>query len=414
MAYQGIFGICALLGLAWAISENRAKVPWRLVIIGLVLQLVLAAVLLRISPITQALQSINQVVMALQDATLQGTSLVFGFLGGGKPPFQTVHPENTFILAFQGLPLILVVSALSALLFYWRILPAVVRAFAWALRKSLGLGGAVSFASAANIFIGMIEAPLLIRPYLREMSRAGLFLVMTVGLATIAGNMFVLYATILTPVLPDAAANLLVASIISSPAAVSIAALMVPGPLDDEATVLQGPAEGATSSADAIVQGTLSGIQLVLSVAATLIVAIALVSLLNQLIGLLPAVDGAPLTLQRILGWVLAPVAWLMGISWSEATLAGQLMGTKIVLNELVAYLHMAALPEGELSPKTDLILTFAFCGFANLGSLGILLGGLSAMVPERRGDIVALGPRALLAGVLTCFLTAAVAGLIA
>ena len=341
-------------------------------------------------------------MLALQAATEKGTTFVFGYLGGGNPPFTTDFPANTFILAFQGLPLILMVSALSALLFHWRILPLVVRGFAWVLRKTVGVGGAEGVATAANVFIGMIEAPLLVRPYLKTISRGGLFMVMTAGMATISGNMFVLYATILGPVLPDAAGNLLTASIISAPAAIAIAALMVPGAMSDAPALPSTPADGATSSMAAIVNGTRDGVQLVISVAALLIVAIALVSLVNLFLEFLPQVDGAPLSLQRVLGWAMAPVAWLLGIPWHEAPLAGELLGTKVVLNELVAYLELAKTAENDLSSHTRLILAYALCGFANLGSLGILLGGMGAMVPERRAEIIALGPHSLLSGNLS------------
>ena len=403
-----------MLGLAWAVSENRRAISVRVVASAMTLQIVLAVLLLRVPPITVALSWLNKAVEALRQATLAGTSFVFGYLGGGSAPFEPTAPQNVFILATQGLPLILIVSALSALLFYWRILPKIVQGFAWLLERTIGLGGAVGVASAANVFIGMIEAPLLIRPYLRDMTRASLFLVMTVGMATIAGNMFVLYATVLSPVLTDAAGTLMVASVISAPASVAIAALMVPGDYTGDAVELRGPDQDATSAAEAIVNGTLNGVWVVVAVAVLLIVAIALVDLTNQVLGLLPEVGGLRLSLQRMLGWLLAPVAWLIGIPWAEAGLAGELMGTKIALNELVAYLSMAELPQGALSPRSDKILTYALCGFANLGSLGILLGGLATMVPERRAEIVALGPKALIAGTIACFMTGAVAGILA
>lgn len=411
--WQGALGILVLLGLAWAISENRTGVSVRLVAAGMALQFALALLLLRVPPVTDVLALLNRAVEAMQQATLSGTSFVFGYLGGGPAPFETTAPPNAFILATQGLPLILIVSALSALLFYWRVLPVIVRSFAWVLERSLGLGGAVGVAAAGNVFVGMIEAPLLIRPYLRDMNRASLFLVMTVGLATIAGNMFVLYATILSPVLADAAGTLMTASVISAPAAVAIAVLMVPGDLTGKAVAQSDPSGDSNSAAEAIVNGTFQGLRLVVGVAAMLVVAIALVALANQVLGLLPDVGGAGLSLQRILGWGLAPVAWLIGIPWAEAGLAGELMGTKIVLNELVAYVEMAALPPSSLSPRSDIILTYALCGFANLGSLGIMLGGLATMVPERRAEIVALGPKALLAGTIACFMTGAIAGLV-
>ncbi len=414
MVWQGALGIAVLLGLAWSIGEKRSAVPWRLVAGGLVLQFAVALLLLRVEAVEKAFEAVNRAVLAAQAATQEGTAFVFGYLGGGAPPFETAYPANAFILGFQGLPLILLVSALSALLFHWRVLPLIVRGFAWALRKTLGIGGSVGVAAAANVFVGMIEAPLLIRPYLRDMSRAGLFMVMTVGMATIAGNMFVLYATILAPVVPDAAGNLLTASLISAPAAIAVAALMVPGTGGDKQAEVSLAGGDAGSSMEALVKGTAAGVKLVISVAATLVVAVALVSLVNQLFGLLPAVGGEALSLQRLLGWVLAPVAWLLGVPWSEALLAGELMGTKIVLNELIAYLDLAALPADGLTAQSRLILTYALCGFANLGSLGILLGGLGAMVPERRADIIALGPKSLLSGNLASFLTGAVVGLVA
>ena len=410
---QAALGLIVLLGFAWAVSEDRRAIPMRVVASAMALQFGLAVLLLRLPPVTAALSWLNKAVEALRQATIAGTSFVFGYLGGGPAPFEPTAPQNGFILATQGLPLILIVSALSALLFYWRILPKIVQGFAWVLERTIGLGGATGVASAANVFVGMIEAPLLIRPYLRDLTRAGLFLVMTVGMATIAGNMFVLYATVLSPVLTDAAGTLMGASVISAPASVAIAALMVPGDYTGDAVEQPGPGEDATSAVEAIVNGTLAGVRIIVAVAAVLIVAIALVHLANLFLSLLPEIGGFRLSLQRILGWLLMPVAWLIGIPWNEAGLAGELMGTKIVLNELVAYLSMAELPADALSPRSATILTYALCGFANLGSLGIMLGGLAALVPERRAEIVALGPKALVAGTVACFMTGAMAGLL-
>lgn len=413
MVWQAACGIPVLLGLAWVFSENRGSVSWRLVVFSIGLQFALAVLLLRSEPVENAFEALTHAVTAVQAATWKGTAFVFGYLGGGETPFETLHPEHSFVFAFQGLPLILLVSVLSALLFHWRVLPLIVRGFAWVLRKALGIGGAVGVSTAANVFVGMVEAPLLIRPYLRDMSRAGLFMVMTAGMATISGNMFVLYATILGPVVPDAAGNLMTASLISAPAAIAVAALLVPGMekgRSDAAGILTGNFD---SSTDAVVSGTFDGVKLVVGIAAILVVMIALVSLVNQLFGLLPTVGGEALSLQRMLGWVLAPIAWLLGIPWGEAILAGQLMGAKIVFNELIAYLTLAALPDDSLSSHSRLILTYALCGFANLGSLGVLLGGLRTMVPERREDIFALGPKSLLSGNLACFLTGAVVALV-
>lgn len=414
MAWQGLIGILALLGVAWLSSERRAGVSWRLVASGVVLQFAVALVLLRFEPVKGAFEALNHVVLAVQAATLKGTAFVFGYLGGGATPFEITHPENTFILAIQGLSLILTVSVLAALLFHWRVIPVLVQGLAWGLRKTLGIGGAEGFSAAANVFVGMIEAPLLIKPYLRDMSRSGLFIVMTAGMATIAGNMFVLYAAILAPVIPDAVGNLLTASLISAPAAITVAALMVPALGNGQGAEAPVCVSGAGSSLEAIVDATLNGAKLVVSVAAMLVVVVTLVSLCNQLIELAPSVGGEPVTLQRIVGWGLAPIAWLLGVPWEDAPLAGQLLGTKVVLNELIAYLDLAALPADRLDPRSDLILTYALCGFANLGSLGILMGGLGAMVPERKADILALGPKTLLSGNLASFMTGAVVGLVA
>jgi CNT family concentrative nucleoside transporter len=414
MAGQGVLGIAALLALAWAVSERRRAVRWRLVAAGVALQFAVALVLLRFEPVQAVFAALNRIVLAVMAATRAGTSFVFGYVGGGATPFDVAYPENAFILGFQGLPLILIISALSALLFHWRVLPAVVRGFAWALEKTLGIGGAVGVATAANVFVGMIEAPLLIRPYLAGMSRAALFMVMTAGMATIAGNVFVLYAAILVPVIPNAAGNLLTASLISAPAAIAVAALMVPAAAGSAAAGgLSVPEDAAASSAEALIDGTVAGVQVVVMVAAMLIVAIALVSLVDQVLGLLPAVDGAPLSLARMLGWALAPVAWLIGVPWNEAAEAGALLGTKVVLNELVAYLHLAAPASGGLSPQTRMILTYALCGFANIGSLGIMLGGMGAMVPERKAELVRLGLKTLLSGNLASFMTGAVVGIV-
>lgn len=413
MQAQALIGITALPAIAWTLGENRRQVNWRLVAIALALQFAIGWMLLSLRPIRALLLALNGVIAALQQATGDGTAFVFGYLGGGSPPFVTSEPAHAFILAFQALPILLVVSALSALLFHLRILPAVVGAAAWVLRRVLGVGGAVGVSAAANVFVGMVEAPLLIRPYLAMLSRGELFMVMTCGMATIAGTVFVLYATILAPVIPDAAGQLLTASLMNVPAALLIAELMVPTGRDRTNAADTAPPVRATSAMEAIAIGAADGAMLLINVAAALIVLVALVSLVNQMLTLLPEVSGAPLTLQRLFGWPLAPLTWSLGIPWSEAPLAGQLLATKVVLNELVAYSKLATLPEGALSAHSRLILTYAFCGFANFGSLGIMLGGMATMVPERRGEIASLGLRSIIAGTLATCLSGAVAGLL-
>lgn len=408
---QGLAGIAGLTLIAVLLSSDRRRVSWRIVAVGLTAQMLVAALLLKVPAIRPLFLALNRAVDALQAATLAGTSFVFGYVGGGPAPFSLSDPSKGFVLAFQALPLVLIMSALSAVLYHWRILPLVVRGFALVLEKSFGLGGAVGMSAAAMPFLGMIESPLLIRPYLSKLSRGELFVVMTGGMATIAGTVLVLYATFLSGIIPDATGHLLTATLVSVPAAIMVARIMVP---DDcrtgGATVIQTPYGG---SMDAVVRGTMDGLHLLGAIIAMLVVLVALVHLVNSGLGLLPEVAGAPLTLQRAMGVILAPLAWLMGIPAAEMATAGALLGTKTVLNELLAYLQLAALPPEALSERSRLIMSYGLCGFANFGSLGILIAGLSAMAPERRGEVVALGWRAMAAGTLSTCLTAAVVGLL-
>jgi CNT family concentrative nucleoside transporter len=412
MSLRGLLGILFLLFLAWLFSERRQKVNWRLVVAGVLMQFVLAMLLLKFPPFKELFLLLNRLTLALEEATAAGTSVVFGFLGGGNLPFTESAPGASFVLAFRALPIVLVVSALSALLFYWRVLPLFVKGSSIVLEKSLQIGGAVGIAAAANVFVGMVEAPLLVRPYLQKMSRSELFTLMVCGMSTIAGTVLVLYASILRGSLPDALGHILTASILSAPAAIVVASLMVPH--QGEMTTGRVPvASEATGAMDAITRGTIDGIKLLLNIVAMLIVLIALVSFCNQLLGLLPVVAGEPLTLQRLLGTLLAPVVWLIGVPWSEALTAGGLLGTKTILNEFVAYLQLAAIPVEQLSERSRLIMVYAMCGFANFGSLGIMIGGLGAMAPERRDVIVSLGLKSIFAGVIATCMTGAVVGVL-
>ncbi len=399
---HSLAGMSGLLGLAWLASENRRGVPWRAVAGGLGIQIVLAVLFLKVEFLKKAFLGLNDALLVLERATQAGTSLVFGYLGGGATPFEVSDAGSNFVLAFRALPMVLVISALSALLFYWRVLPAVVRAISWLLEKSMRVGGVVGLSTAANVFVGMVEAPLFIRPYLGKVSRGELFAIMVGGMASIAGTVLFLYGAILGPTLPDAVAHLLIASILSAPAALVVAFLMVPpqGAATGGRVALESEASG---SMDALTRGTLEGAQLLLNIVAMLVVFVALVSLVNLVI--------APYTLQAILGWALAPLAWLAGIPWSEAPAAGALLGTKTVLNELVAYLELSRITG--ISERSRLLLTYALCGFANFGSLGIMIGGLGTMCPERRGEIVALGIKSIVAGTLATCLTAATVGLV-
>ena len=408
---QCLIGYLGFILLAWALSENRRAIPWRTVACGVLLQVVLALIILKLPWARAAFAAMNDARLARERATRAGTSVVFGFLGGAPLPYDENRAGASFVLAFQALPLVLVMSALSALLFHWRILPLLVRGLSILLEKTLGVGGAVGMSTAANIFVGMVEAPLLIKPYLHQVSRGELFIVLSVGMAGVAGTVMALYAGIVGPQVPDALGHILAASFISAPAAIAFSVLLVP-PLGAptgrhvELPRLDG------SSMDAITRGASEGLHLLLNIVAMLIVLVALVALANKGLALLPH-EGAPWSLQGVLGLLMAPLAWMAGVSADEMRIAGSLLGTKTILNELIAYLDLAALPPAALSPRSRVIMTYALCGFANLGSLGILIGGLTAMAPERRSEIIELGPRTLVAGTLATLSCGSVVGMI-
>ena len=405
---QAIPGYVVLLALAWAISEDRRAIRWRTVGAGVALQIALALLLISFAPAQRAVLLLNGAAEALQTATDAGTAFLFGYLGGGALPFQELRPGSSVILAFKILPLVLVISALSALLFHWGVLQRLVAVFAAVLRRAMGLDGPLALAAAVHIFVGMIEAPLLVRPYLARMSRGELFAMMSCGMAGVAGTVMVIYATVLAPVLPNALGTILVASVISTPAALAVSALMVPfGTGSDGAVALSH--DRPHSALDAIVRGTADGVGPLVGITTTLLVAVALVSMVNQALGALPG----GWTLQAVFALPFRPVMWLIGVPWAEAAAAALLMGTKTVLNEFVAYLGLAALPGEALAPHSRLVVTYALCGFANFGSLGILVGGLGALVPERRAEVMALGLRSVLSGTLATCMSGAVAGLL-
>jgi CNT family concentrative nucleoside transporter len=409
---QALLGIILLLLLCFALSEDRRQVPWRVVIGGLALQLILALILLHSAPARGLVLLLDHAMDALQSATDAGTAFLFGYLGGGPLPFTENHPGASLVLAFKILPLVLVISALSSLLLYLGLLQRLTSAFAWLLRRTLGIGGALALGAAVHIFLGMIEAPLLIRPYLARLQRGEMFALMSCGMAGVAGTMMVLYATVLAHVMPDALSQILVASVISTPAALAVAALLVPfGPSEPDAAALAR--ERPASVMDALTRGTAEGVGPLVGISTTLLVTVALVSLVNNFLSFLPHLGAEPYTLQYLASLPFRPVMWLIGIDWHEAGTAATLMGVKTVLNEFVAYLQLAGLPAGALSAHARLIVTFSLCGFANFGSLGIMIGGMGAMVPERRAEIVGLGLRSILSGTVATCLSGAVAGLL-
>lgn len=422
---QSALGIVVIIAVAWLLSENRRAFPWRIVLVGIALQAGIAILLLKVSVARDALFGLNGIVTVLTAATKAGTGFVYGYIGGSdNTPFIVTNPAALTNFAFTILPLVIIISALSAILWYWRILPLIVGGMAFVLRRTLGIGGAVGLGSAATVFLGNIEGSLVVRPYLAKITRTELFILMTTGLAVVAGTVFVVYANMLgggcvpNPppgshcVLPGALGHILVASMMSLPAAILIASIMVPG--DAVTDVSQtDEAHKYQSTMDAMARGTEDGLKIYMQILAMLVVVTAIVAIINTILGYFPAVDGAPLTLQRMLGWIFAPVVWLLGIPWNEAPTAGSLLGIKTILNEFVAYSQLTTLPAGALSPRSTQIMVYALCGFANFASVGILIAGFGTLIPDRRSEVVPLAMRAIVSGTMASALSGAMIGLL-
>lgn len=407
---QSALGLVVFVAIAWSLSENRRAFPWTTVIVGIGLQILLAALFLGVPLMRSALLQLNAVVDVISAAANKGSSFVFGFVGGGAPPFEVKNPNAMVSLAFGILPIVLVMSALSALLWHWKILQWVVQGFAWALERSLKIGGALGVGCASNIFLGTIEAPLLIRPYLEKLTRSELFTLFTCGLANVAGTVFVLFATVLNPVIPGALGHIIVASILSLPASIVLSKVMIPG--DETTPANVGTGRLYRSTMDAISTGAEDGMKIYLSIIAMLVVMVALVALADSMLANV-VVAGEPLSFARLAGWIFAPLVWLIGVPWQDAGAAGGLMGTKVILNEFIAYLNLAALPPEALTPRTELLMLYAMCGFANLSSVGMVIAGVSALAPSRRDEIVELSLKSIIPGTLATCMTAAVVGLL-
>lgn len=410
---QSLLGLGGLIGLAWLLSENRKAVSFRWVGLALAVQIVLALIILKVPFIWAAVSFLGRGVAALDQAARTGAAFVFGYAGGGASPFPIPDDGTSVIVAFQILPIVIVTSALAALLWHWKVLPTLIRWLSGSLRKSLGISGGAGLGTAANLFFGVVESPLFIRGTLSKLNRSDLFMVMTAGLATVSGVVLVLYATILEPVLPGATSHIVTASVISLPAALLIARVLIPGPASPEETTDDLNTLSYDSSLDAVVQGTMDGMKLYLAIIAILIVVFAFVSLGDQFLSLFPDVAGAALTIDRVFGWMFAPVVLLFGIPPSEAVVAGQLMGIKAILNEFVAYQALANLDPATLSPRSTLIMTYALCGFANLASVGMLVSVIGTLAPESRSMALTLGMKAWVAGNLATGMTGTVIGLI-
>ena len=410
---QAIGGLVVFTAIAMLFSSNWRRIKWRLVGGAILLQFAICILLLKVPQIKSGLNYINRAVEALGAATLQGTSFVYGYVGGGAAPFTVTNPGATVTFAFQVLPLVIVMSALAALLWYWRILPLVIRGISYVFERTLGTRGPAGLAATANIFLGQIEAPLLVKPYLARMTRYELLLVMTAGMATIAGSVMVIYSAMLGASFQGVLGQLITKSIMSVPASVLFAHVMLPDEGDSHQPLV-APPRIYESAMDSITRGTADGLNIYLSILAILIVLIAFVALANGAIGALPDVGGLPLTLERIAGWIFAPIAWLMGIPWNEAPIAGSLLGIKSVLNEFIAFLKLAEIPVEALSERSRLITIYGLCGFANLSSIGIQISGIGAMAPERRKDLAELALRAFVAATLASCMTGCIAGIVA
>jgi CNT family concentrative nucleoside transporter len=409
---RGVLGIGVFLGLAWVASERRRAFPVKPIVVGLASQFVLVLFLTQVPAITTFFGLLAHGVDRIQAASVAGAKFVFGYLSGGPQPFVPSEPAvSTAIFAFQALPAIIFVSALSALLWHWKVLRWFVRGAAWLFGRLFGVSGPVGVSTSACIFIGMIEAPLLIRPLLPRLSRGDIFIIMVDGMSVLAGSMMILLGTLLAPRMPNAFSHLLIASLISTPMAIGLARAIVPS---DSASVetplkLENPYR---SSLDAIAHGALVSVRIAGSIVAMVIVFVGLIALVDQLLALLPH-TGTPLTLASIFGRLLAPIAWLMGVPTMDLHTVASLLGTKVVLNEIVAYGQLIALAPGALSDKGMLITTYALSSFGNIGSVAILIGALSGMAPERSAEIVQLGFRALLAALLTTCVTGTSVGLL-
>ena len=412
---QPVIGFFVLLLLGAIFSTNIKKIKIRYLINAIVIQFALAFLLLKWTVITEFFEILSRGVLALTSATDSGVAFVFGYLATGAPgaPFEVINPGGTFIFAFGGLVLVIVVSAFSALLWHWRVIPVIVNLLSYLFKKPLNVGGPVGLSATANVFLGQVEAPLLVRPYLATMTKHELLILMTVGMSTIAGSIMATLNLMLFDVYgASLIGHFLTASIISVPAAIMYANIMIPSeektdfPSDHDEKMYR-------SSIDAITEGTRSGLDIFLNIMALLIVVLSLVALVNMSLAELPHFNGQALSLERMAGWIFAPLAWCMGIPWHESQLAGELLGIKTMTNEFIAYIRLAEIDASLLSERTRLIMLYALCGFANLSSVGILISGMGAMAPDRKDDLIAVSGRALVAAVLASCMTGFIVGIL-
>ena len=412
---QSLLGVAVTMGVCWGLSENRAAFPWKLAIGAIAVQAALVLLLFGLPAARSVLSGAGTVVDGLSGSTQAGVKFVFGFLAGADgQPYAVTDAGSLFVFAFRVLPVILVICALSALLWHWRILKWVIQGFGL-LFERMGLRGPPALATAATVFMGQVEGPIFIRSYLPALSRSELFLLLAVGMSCVSGSTMVAYATILKGVLPNAAAHVLTASIISAPAGVLLARIMVPrDPLVEQVPAAVPEAEAMyESSIDALIKGIGVGLEICLKIGATLVVFVSLVAMVDGALGLLAPVGGAPVSLERIFGIALSPLAWCLGVPWREAQTAGSLLGVKLMLTEFTAFFQLSKLGPEAVSDRTRVIMTYALCGFANIASVGINVAGYSILAPTRHKEVMGMIWKAMLVGFLATCMTASVVGVL-
>ena len=409
---QSLAGIVVIILLCWGLSENRRKFPIRLTIGAIAIQVVLILALFAIPQSHVLLGGVANGMSALSDATDQGMQFVFGYMGGGDQPYQVTNSGALFVFALKVLPLILVISALSALLWHIGVLKIIIRGLGYIFEKTIGLGGATSLGVASGIFVGNVESMIIIKGYLDKLTRSELFVLVVIGMANVSGSTMVAYVLILQNVLPDAAGHILAAAVVSAPAGVLLARIVVPDLINHKVDKLDYGSELKYDSAiDAVSKGTVDGMTVAMNIAAILVVMVALAALANAILTVIPPIGGQPVTVERILGVIFTPLAWLIGVPWNEAAKGGKILGIKMILTEFVAFLKLAAIPLAEMTPRTRILLTYATCGFANIGSVGITVAGFGALMPDRRTEIISLIWKGLAAAFLATCLSAAIVG---
>ncbi len=405
---QGLLGICIFIFIGFLFSENRKLIQWRKILSGVFLSFIIAFICSKVAFINNIFLSLNTLVLALASVSERATTFLFGYLAGGATPFEVTQPQNNMIIAFKVFPLILVISAISNILFYTGILPFIINQFSKVLRKTIKIPSIIAFSSSASIFLGTIETPLLIKPYLKNLSRAELLALMSATMSTIAGTVMVLYASVLSGVIENPIAHLVTASIISVPISVILSMIICPFSKSLQDKSINQTIKPYDSFSDALFQGIQDGLTMILQITATIIVLFAFIYLINDLI----AWFSKDYSIEKILGHILRPFLWLTGISWAESQAASQLMGIKIILNEFVAFIKFQELGAG-LSNNSKIITLYALCGFANLASFGIVVGGLGALLPDKKKLLATLGIKSLLIGNLATLMTAAIISLI-